>query len=197
MASTTTFDPNDGLSIVGYATLSGARRAVADDAIDRIFFAASSVRSFTDARQRAAFRWLWLGRYLVQEPEHAFVAFSGAALCGYLVGSLADPAPRREFRELGYFADFAAETARFPAHLHINVDDGARGHGVGARLVDRFATHAAARGSPGLHIVTGAGMRNVGFYTRLGFREVARAPRNGGMVVMLARALGTGDTAGG
>ena len=65
----------------------------------------------------------------------------------------------------------------------------ARGHGVGARLVEHFAAHAAACGSAGLHVVTGAGMRNVGFYERLGFREVARAPRNGGMVVMLARGL--------
>ena len=196
MTSTTDFDPDDVPSIVRYETLSGARRAVADDAIDRIFFAASSVQSFRDARARAAFRWLWLGRYLAEEPEHAFVALSGATLCGYLVGSLADPAPRWEFRELSYFSDFAAETARFPAHLHINVDEGARGHGVGARLVERFAAHAAACGSAGLHVVTGAGMRNVGFYERLGFREVARAPRNGGTVVMLARGLGPADSAG-
>lgn len=189
MTSTSEHDPGDGLSIVGYGTLSGADRAMADHAIDRIFFAASSVQSFRDACERAAFRWLWLGRYLAEEPEHAFVAFSGETLLGYLVGSLDDPAPRWEFRELSYFADFAAETARFPAHLHINVDDAARSHGIGAQLVERFAAHAAAHGSAGLHVVTGAGMRNVGFYTRLGFREVARTPRNGGMVVMLARGL--------
>ena len=189
MTPTTDFDPDDRLSIVGYATLTGQRRAAADRTIDRIFFAASSVQSFRDAAHRAAFRWLWLGRYLAEEPAHAFVAFIGATPCGYLVGSLADPAPRAAFRELSYFADFAAETARFPAHLHINIDDEARGRGIGARLVEHFAAHASAHASPGVHVVTGAGMRNVGFYARLGFDEVARAPRNGGTVVMLGRAL--------
>ena len=189
MTATSDHDPGHRLTIAGYDTLTGQRRAAADRAIDRIFFAASSVQSFRDETERAAFRWLWLGRYLVEEPTHAFVAFMGATPCGYLVGSLADPAPRAAFRALSYFADFAAETARFPAHLHINVDDGARSQGVGARLVERFAAHASAHAAPGMHVVTGAGMRNVGFYTRLGFDEVARAPRNGGTVVMLARAL--------
>jgi hypothetical protein len=32
-------------------------------------------------------------------------------------------------------------------------------------------------------------MRNVGFYERLGYREVARAPRRAGYVVMLAKRL--------
>ena len=65
---------------------------------------------------------------------------------------------------------------------------GTAGMGKSA-LVDRFAAYAAAMGVSGVHIVTGAAMRNVGFYERLGFREVARALRNGSAVVMLAKAL--------
>lgn len=177
------------VAIVAYGAFEASRRAALVSDIDRIFFAASSVRSFRDAVHRAAFRHLWLGRYLAEEPGEAFVALCDGNVCGYLVGSLADPAPRVAFAELDYFQAFAAETARFPAHLHVNVDDGARGRGVGARLVERFMVHARARGIAGVHIVTGAGMRNVRFYERLDFREVARAPRNGGTVVMLAREL--------
>lgn len=180
---------DEGVSIVAYATLDEQQRVDVGRAFDRIFFAASSVQSFRDAAHREAFRWLWLGRYLAQEPTEAFAAIVDDKVCGYLVGSLIDPAPRAAFRELTYFQDFAAATAQYPAHLHINVDEKFRSLGIGGRLIERFGAHASAQRVGGMHIVTGDGMRNVGFYTRLGFHEVARAPRNGGVVVMLAKLL--------
>ena len=179
----------EGVSIVAYAAIEARQRADVDRAIERIFFGASSVQSFRDTAHREAFRWLWLGHYLAEEPGDAFAAIVGDEVCGYLVGSLIDPAPRAAFGELTYFQDFAAATARYPAHLHINIDERFRSLGIGGRLIERFGAHAMAQRVPGMHIVTGEGMRNVGFYTRLGFREVARAPRNGGVVVMLAKAL--------
>lgn len=179
----------EDIRIIGYGVLDAGEKLRVSADVDRIFFAASSVQSFEDETQRAAFRWLWLGRYLEREPEHAFVAMLNGITCGYLVGSLADPAPRPEFASLPYFQNFAVHTARFPAHLHINVDDGCRSRGVGEQLVTRFEAHALQSGVAGLHVVTGAGMRNVRFYDRLGFAEVARAPHKGGHVVMLAKAL--------
>lgn len=188
-------EAGDDIAIVGYASIEARRRVEIDQAVERIFFAASSVQSFRDDAHRSAFQWLWLGRYLAEEPDDAFVALRAGEPCGYLVGSLTDPAPRAAFDELTYFRDFAAETARYPAHLHINVDACVRGQGIGARLIHRFAGHASAQHSQGMHIVTGDGMRNVGFYAQLGFREVARVARNGGVVVMLAKALdGVGDS---
>ena len=175
--------------IVRYAAVSQRKPAEIDAMISDIFFAASSVQSFRDEDHRAAFRWLWLGRYLSEEPSAAFVALHRSEVCGYLVGSLTDPAQREEFNELSYFQEFATQTARFPAHLHVNVDESVRGVGVGAQLVEEFSAYARTAGVPGVHIVTGAGMRNVAFYKRLGFTEVARAPRNGSAVVMLARDL--------
>lgn len=147
------------------------------------------MQSFRDAAHREAFRWLWLGRYLIEEPEHALIARHDGSVCGYLVGSLDDPALRPAFDTLSYFRDFKEKTARYPAHLHINVDAGMRGRGVGQLLVERFVVHARGSGCPGVHVVTGAGMRNVRFYGRLGFFEVGRAPRNGVDVVMLAKDL--------
>lgn len=176
------------VEVAAYGGFGGAQKAV-DAEIDRIFFAASSVQAFDDASQRAAFRWLWLGRYLVEEPDEAFVALNDGAVCGYLVGSLSDPAPRSEFAELAYFQEFAPLTLRYPAHLHINVDETVRSAGIGAQLVEAFEVHARRNGVAGMHIVTGAGMRNVRFYERLGFEEVATAPRNGRVVVMLAKDL--------
>ncbi|MBU2533448.1 MAG: GNAT family N-acetyltransferase [Alphaproteobacteria bacterium] len=180
------------IAIRCYADLDAREREAADAAVDRIFFAASSVQVFRDAAHRTAFRWLWLGRYLAEEPQHAFVAFDGTDVAGYLVGSLNDPAGRDAFRELDYFGIFAPLTAVYPAHLHINIDARYRSRSIGARLVERFEAHAAGLGSIGVHIVTGAGMRNVRFYERLGFSKVGEAPRNGGRVVMLAKPLASG-----
>ena len=64
-----------------------------------------------------------------------------------------------------------------------------RSKGVGAALVERFCADAAAAGSPGVHIVTGQGMRNVRFYERLGFAYQGRAIYNGTTVVLLGREL--------
>ena len=64
-----------------------------------------------------------------------------------------------------------------------------RSKGVGAALVERFCGDAAAAGSPGVHIVTGQGMRNVRFYERLGFAYQGRALYNGTTVVLLGREL--------
>ena len=169
-----------------------ADNSVALAKIDEIFFEASSVQSFANETAREDFRWLWMGRYLSEEPEHAFVALrngDAGQLCGYLVGSLADPAVRAEFNSLAYFKSFADITPRFPAHLHINVAHDMRGQGVGERLIHAFLAHAQAQGCPGVHVVTGAGMRNVGFYERLNFVERARVAKGPGEVVLLGHQL--------
>ncbi|MCB1511422.1 MAG: GNAT family N-acetyltransferase [Hyphomicrobiaceae bacterium] len=176
--------------ICPFLALPTAVRRATVAAIDAIFFEASSVKAFADNEARAAFRWLWLGRYLCEEPEHAFVAQTGdGRTIGYLVGSIADPAQREAFASLTYFADFARLTAQYPAHLHINMAAGSRSTGVGARLIEAFAEHAKERGAPGMHVVTSADARNTRFYRRCGFVERARADRPGGAVVLLCRAL--------
>ena len=178
------------IDICAYSEIAG--NASAEIKIDEIFFEASSVQSFASEQARTGFRWLWMGRYLIEEPEHAFVALEDGdpeQLCGYLVGSLSDPAPRAEFSSLSYFQSFAAVTPQYPAHLHINIARDKRSQGIGERLIQRFVNHAQSYDSPGLHVVTGTGMRNVGFYQRLGFIERARVAKGGGYAVLLGREL--------
>lgn len=173
-----------------FSTIGTAELATVLPAIDDIFYTSSSIRAFANDEAREAFRWLWLSRYLAEEPEHAFVAFDGTGqVAGYLVGSLNDPARRPGFASLSYFRDFAALTPDFPAHFHINVAARVRSQGVGRQLVEAFGAHALAAGIGGMHVVTGAGMRNVDFYRQLGFVEVGRAARGSGAVVMLGRTL--------
>lgn len=158
--------------------------------LDAIFFEASATRSFPNAEVQAAFRKRWLGNYLEHRREHGFIALTADGdVAGYLVGSLEDPANDPLQADIGYFSSLAPLTRRYPAHLHVNLAPERRSMGLGARLVEAFCAHAAAQGAPGVHVVTGEGMRNVGFYRRLGFEEVAGFGWNGRPLVMLARQL--------
>lgn len=158
--------------------------------VDAIFFETSARKTFDSEAERAGFRDRWIGRYLDRWPELAFVALSadGEPL-GYLVGCLEDPAPSPFFADDPSFQNFRQETARFPAHLHVNVTEAARGEGVGGLLVARFVATAQAKGAPGLHVMTAEGMRNVGFYLGLGFHEAARLAQSGRTLLFLALSL--------
>jgi GNAT superfamily N-acetyltransferase len=159
--------------------------------LSSIFFEASAVQHFESEAARAAFKHRWLGHYLDCHPREAFLAFTAEdRLIGYLVGGLADPALDAHQMQLGYFAAFATHTARYPAHLHLNVASQHRSRGVGRVLLEAFIGHARDNGAPGVHVVTGKGLRNVAFYERNGFVALAEAPWNGRTVVMLGRATG-------
>lgn len=167
-----------------------ADRAALEAGIEAIFFDSAANQAFASPREREAFRERWLGRYLEHDPALVLVALEDTgAVAGYLVGSLDDPARAPRFADIGYFATFDALTARYPAHLHVNVAGDWRNAGLGARLVAHFVAEARAAGAPGVHVVTGSASRNRTFYERAGFREAGSTPWNGRDVVFLARNL--------
>lgn len=167
--------------------------ALAD--VDAIFFEASG-RTFTDAASREAFRDLWLGQYLRHDRGHVWLAMrpsqggTGYRVIGYLAGSRCNPAQDGRFAELPYFADLIEPCRRYPAHLHINLTQGERGRGIGGRLIEAFSAVLREAGEPGVHVVTGADARNVSFYRRQGFEEIARCTWNSRPLVMMVRHFG-------
>jgi GNAT superfamily N-acetyltransferase len=161
--------------------------------VDTIFFEASC-RTFEPGRERDAFHERWLGRYLHSGSDEVFLALTREhTVAGYLVGDVEDPARQARFDDIGYFrAEFASLCRLYPAHLHINLAPAFRSHGIGARLIETFAEKAHAAGAPGMHAVTGEGMRNVRFYQRCGFTERGRTIWNGRPIVFLGRELEAG-----
>jgi len=77
------------------------------------------------------------------------------------------------------------EVARdFPAHLHIDLQERARGTGLGRTLIERLLSDLRGRDVAGVHHGVDADNPNaVGFYEHLGFREVDREP--GGLLMGL------------
>ncbi len=76
--------------------------------------------------------------------------------------------PERTPREL---------VARFPAHLHIDLMDRARGLGLGRMLIDRLLAELRGRRVEGVHLgVDVANTNAIGFYRHLGFEPVVDEP---------------------
>ena len=64
----------------------------------------------------------------------------------------------------------------YPSHAHIDLLPRAQGRGLGRRMMEQLLAGMRRCGSPGVHLgVSSANTRAQGFYTHLGFRELARA----------------------
>lgn len=150
----------------------------------------ASGRTFVLGPERESFVERWLGRFLAHDPDKVLLLVDRgtggeAVVAGYLVGATDNPSTAPRFADLSYFRDFADACARYPAHLHINLDPRYRGGGHGARLILAFAEIVRGHKLPGLHVVTAANARNVRFYERFGFTPVARTFWNTRPIVML------------
>jgi len=65
----------------------------------------------------------------------------------------------------------------YPAHLHIDLEERARGTGLGRRLIERLLRDLRDRGVPGVHLgVDDTNANAIGFYGHLGFRELEAEP---------------------
>lgn len=158
--------------------------------VEKIFFD-SAARAYEPGPERDAFRERWLGRYLAEKRDILLVGVTAQnEVWGYLVGTTENAAECPRFADTSYFREEFLEVCRaYPAHLHINLDVHYRNRGLGGVLIGRFADSAREAGVPGIHVVTGLGMRNVQFYERCGFTERARAIRNGRELIFLGRAV--------
>jgi ribosomal protein S18 acetylase RimI-like enzyme len=71
----------------------------------------------------------------------------------------------------------AALANEYPAHLHIDLLERARGAGLGRQLIERLMAELREREVAGLHLgVDAANANAIAFYEHLGFREVVREP---------------------
>jgi len=79
---------------------------------------------------------------------------------------------------------------RFPSHLHIDLLARARGRGYGRRMLEQVMDKLRTRGSPGAHL--GVSVLNIlalGFYQRLGFRELTRVGAGNDGVIYMGKSL--------
>ncbi len=125
---------------------------------------------------------LYVGPYLLLEPELAFVLEDAQGVCGYLLGALdserfyrrmeaewlpplrariPDPTGPPEawtpaqwlHHELHHFVPHYPPRFRtWPSHLHIDLLPRAQGRGLGRKMMALLLDRLATRGSPGVHL---------------------------------------------
>lgn len=146
--------------------------------------------------------FIWAVPYQVLAPDFAFVLDAGSGAVGYVVAAPDTDAfadrldsewwPRVRPQVAGITPSKASDErvlslirrperkdpamlAGYPAHLHINLLPRFQSSGWGRRLVETELAALRAKGVPGLHLGVSAGNAKVlGFYEKLGFREIAR-----------------------
>lgn len=147
---------------------------------------------------------IYVGPYLLLEPELVFVVTDDAGVAGYVLGA-ADTAafeagcehvwwpPLRRRYPLdavesssrdGRLVRLIHEPRRtplhvvetYPAHLHIDLMPRVQGLGYGRRLLETLFDALRERGVRGVHLGVGAANeRAIGFYQRMGFQTLSRS----------------------
>jgi ribosomal protein S18 acetylase RimI-like enzyme len=146
---------------------------------------------------------VYVGPYIVGQPGVGLVPVDDQGVAGYVLAALDtrefedwaerewwpalraryplrhDRSPDGELVRIIHAPPRApdAVVADFPAHLHIDLLERARGQGMGRTLVEALITGLRARGLPGVHLDVAADNEHaIGFYRHLGFREVQPLP---------------------
>jgi GNAT superfamily N-acetyltransferase len=154
------------------------RAPVLKIAADTAFFG-QAVEYFLD--DRALFCDLFVAPYLDFDPSSCFIAEADGGVVGYVLGCLDLPAFTRwnglhiyptgmarillgRYRigrktlRYGLAALFnrfpAAPQTRYPANLHINLAESARGRGAGRMLLETYHRHLTDLGVKGVHLHT-------------------------------------------
>jgi ribosomal protein S18 acetylase RimI-like enzyme len=154
---------------------------------------------------------IFVGPYLEFEPELSLVLEDEEGICGYAFGALDSrdffrryemewrPRLVRDFPEgkesregsrvamvhswyhhPDYFCPEPYE--KYPSHLHIDLLPRAQGRGFGRQMMEEVMRRLKARGSVGTHLgVSEVNTPAIGFYEKLGFRELVR---NEGVIYM-------------
>jgi ribosomal protein S18 acetylase RimI-like enzyme len=152
-----------------------------------IYFESSSRKDFQDAADKEKFFEKYLGFYLTHYPDHVWVARDGKIL-GYMVA--APVTQDTEFYRIQpHLQIFEKYLADYPAHLHVNFHQDARGLGLGSKLFSEVEKDFQRMKIRGIHIMTGPDSRNKSFYERLGFNFEVTLDFMGTPILMMGKSL--------
>ena len=144
---------------------------------------------------------IYVGPYIVGEPDLALIAADEDGVTGYCLAAR-DTRAFADWAERSWWPPLRAEfpprsdgsedagliglihappivgddiLTAYPAQLHIDLVERARGTGVGRRLVERQVGQLKAAGATACHLVVAASNTNaIGFYEHLGWQVLER-----------------------
>lgn len=152
--------------------------------VEEIFWETSGRTEFASAEERRLFQHQYLDDYLSQV---VWVAVEGTSVLGYILAQLDTLATESSWAaHLHLFRDHYQQ---YPAHLHINCHSAAQGKGLGGKLLVALEQELSSQGVKGLHLITSATARNVGFYKKYGYLEISRQPWKATELLLLGKIL--------
>lgn len=158
-------------------------------AIQEIFWETSARSDFETPLERQEFLERYLLLYTRDYPEQVLVAVENNEVLGYILGVPDTKAASKILSANAHLELFEELYERYPAHLHINFRSKARGRGLGSLLIQAFEEHLRGQGVNGLHLITSATARNVGFYLKNGFAHKVEKLWNGRPILFLGKKL--------
>jgi len=178
------------------------RAAILQIAADTGFFGAP-VEAFM--QDRRMMQDVFVAYYVDREPEHLWVADVDGAVVGYICGSTGGSAAtwgrgltafsaglrlatlryNVDALTLRYFRRTAGavlggeyphvDLSNYPAELHINLAEAARGLGLGRKLMQACLDQMTELGLPGIHLkTTNRNAAATSLYEKMGFQLLAR-----------------------
>jgi len=147
---------------------------------------------------------IYVGPYVIYEPQLSFTLTHQGAPCGYVLGARDSqsfyarcerdwypvlrqryplPSPEDASLDAGLIRDIHAghhphpDLGDYPAHLHIDLLPVAQGQGLGRKMMETLLDQMRALGVRSVHLgVSEANQRAVGFYEHVGFHQIVAHP---------------------
>jgi ribosomal protein S18 acetylase RimI-like enzyme len=151
----------------------------------------------TDPVMRDFILFTFCDYYCEQEPENAFVLVDeNDRAQGYVFGAtnfwtyIKKIKPYlAKVKKLGfeYYKDAVGEiighgiySFKYPAHLHIDINEPFRGNGNGSKMISTLTAHMKSNGAKAIMLVVGtSNTRGINFYKKNGFKILASFKSSG------------------
>ncbi|MDF2514040.1 MAG: family N-acetyltransferase [Herbinix sp.] len=170
--------------------------------VEQICIATGAKELTGNAEMQKARLTVFCHYYIEQEPQQCFVAVNEQdEAVGYILCAKDFNSWEQEFKKLylentmnpitgflgkGTIDGLKLFSAKYPAHLHIDIHPDFQGKGLGTQLVDALIKHLKDNGVPGLMLCVGS--ENEGgqkFYRKYGFLELTKGKNEVAMGIEL------------
>ncbi len=153
----------------------------------------------TNPKMRDFILFTFCDYYVEQEPENVFVLVDEETdtAQGYVFGARSFKTYIKNIRPYlakvkktgkNYYFDALAEiighgvfSLKYPAHLHIDINEPFRGNGNGSRMISALTDHMKnAYGTKSIMLIVGtSNKRGINFYKKNGFKEICALKSSG------------------
>jgi GNAT superfamily N-acetyltransferase len=149
-----------------------------------VFLNQSTYQSHIEEEQQSYFI-KWVESYYLMWPEWFFVVLENNEVLGYLCACPDSFGALDKIAFKSYHL-FKSYYQKYPLHFHINVKPGQTGRGIGALMLRHLQQVGSDNNISNCHIITSEHEKNVDFYSKNGFKIVAKERLNNHTLLLMS-----------